>query len=296
MGAGVVGLAATSTLGFDPAPPALTRRVVAMSDIHIGNVDDGQDGAYWLEQALADLDANVPAIDYGLVLGDLTQNGFADDLKKYMRLRDASGIPEFYELAGNHEYYRGNIGQYQNLIRSIDPYAKLDGNLAFFFMSDMEKSRPGQWTPEACDWLEGQLRMHHDKILVVCSHQLVPGTVRKSDEAPFCLNPAPRIKKMLAEHPIDLWLCGHEHHSPYTAAKIVRHGNTTFINIASLSHAYGTGASGSIVMDFTEGASAIQIRRRDHDHKTYFDAYDVSAPLRTACRLGPATVPGGTAA
>jgi predicted MPP superfamily phosphohydrolase len=274
---------------------ARTRRVVAMSDLHIGLVDDGHDGAYWLERALADLDTNVPSIDYGLVLGDITHNGTAENLKKYIRLCDASRIPDWYELAGNHEYYGDNIGQYQSLIRSTEPYAKVDGNLIFLFLSDMEESRSGQWTPAACDWLEEQLRMHRDKVIVVCSHQLVPNTVRKSDEAPFCLNPAPRIKKMLAEHPIDLWLCGHEHHTPYTATKIARHGNTTFINIASLSHAYGTGASGSIIMDFTEGATSIRIRRRSHDDQTYPAAYDVSVPLRTPCRLGPATVPAGVA-
>jgi predicted MPP superfamily phosphohydrolase len=289
MGAGAVGVAAASAFGADVSSRASTRRVVAMSDIHIGKVDDGQDGEYWLERALADLDANVSSIDYGLVLGDITQNGFAEDLKKYIRLRDASQISDFYELAGNHEYYRNNIDKYRDLIRPTAPYTKMDGNIAFFFMSDMEESRSGQWTPEACDWLENQLHTHRDKILVVCAHQLVPGTVRRTEEAPFCLNPAPRIQKILAEYPIDLWLGGHEHHSPYTAEKIVRKDGTTFINIASLSHAYGTGASGSIVMDFTEGASKINIRRRDHDNGRYLKEFEVSVPLRTKCRLGATT-------
>lgn len=79
-------------------------------------------------------------------------------------------------------------------------------------------------------------------------------------------------------------------HSPYTADKIAREGNTTFINIAC-----GTGASGSIVMDFTEGASAIQIRRRDHDNEIYMRAYDVSVPLRTPCRLDPVGLPASSA-
>lgn len=280
MGAGAVGVAAASAFGADVSSRAPTRRVVAMSDIHIGKVDDGQDGEYWLERALADLDANVSSIDYGLVLGDITQNGFAEDLKKYIRLRDASRIPAFYELAGNHEYYRNNIDQYRNLIRSTEPYAKIDGTLAFFFMSDMEASRPGQWTSEACDWLDGQLKEHRDKVTVVCSHQLVPNTVRRTEESPFCLNPVSRIDQLLADRAIDLWLGGHEHHSPYTEDKIARKGNTTFINIASLSHAYGTGASGSVVMEFMEGASAIKIRRRNHDDQTYMRDFDVSVPLR----------------
>ena len=49
--AGVVGIAAASTLGLAAPGAARTRRVVAMSDLHIGLVDDGQDGAYWLERA-----------------------------------------------------------------------------------------------------------------------------------------------------------------------------------------------------------------------------------------------------
>ncbi|WFB36818.1 metallophosphoesterase [Kiritimatiellota bacterium B12222] len=285
VGLGVIGLVASAALGSENTKTARTRRVIAMSDIHIGKVDDGQDGLYWLEQALADLDNNVPSIDYGLVLGDLTQNGYADDLKKYIQRRDDSQIPAFYELAGNHEYYNGNIEQYQTLIRSTDPYVKTDGNLTFFFMSDMEDSRSGQWTDASCDWLEAQLEKYRDNVLIVCSHQLVPNTVRKSDDAPYCLDQGDRIKEILEKYPIDLWLCGHEHHSPYTAEKITRKGNTTFINIASVSHAYWTGASGSIVMDFTEGSSELHIRRRIHDNGTYPSAFELNVPLHVPCQL-----------
>ena len=82
-----------------------------MSDIHIGRKENGLDGAEWLSQALLDLEKNVDPINYGITLGDITQNGDHNSLAKYVELRNRSSISQWFELAGNHEYFCPRHGQ-----------------------------------------------------------------------------------------------------------------------------------------------------------------------------------------
>ncbi len=262
------------------------RRVLAMSDLHIGKVDDGRDGAEWLQRALADVAENIPDIDFGLTLGDIAQNGDVEGIGFYLSQTRGHRIPKWFELAGNHEYYHGNIGNYTSMIRSTDPLLHLDGNVAWFFLSDEKESREGNLSAATLAWLEKGLSRHRGKNIVVCSHQLVANTVRRSDDPLFQLHPVDGLQKILENHSVDLWMCGHEHHHhPYTREKIVRENGTTFVNVASINHAYGTTQSGSVVLDFKNGAREIRLRRRDHDHRRYLDAFETSVPLRVACRL-----------
>jgi len=171
MGSGI----AAYTLAAQPlfaAPSSGRRQVLVMSDLHIGKVQDGLDGNEWLAQALEDQKDNVGPISYGLTLGDISQNGDRASILKYIKLRDASTIPQWFELAGNHEYYQQGITNYTSLIRSTEPYLFIDGNIAWFFISDEENSRIGNMSPETCRWLRKNIQIHKDKVIIVCSHQL----------------------------------------------------------------------------------------------------------------------------
>ena len=75
---------------------------------------------------------------------------------------------------------------------------------------------------ETCDWLEAELAKHADKIVIVCSHQLVRGTIHKSDHPQRHMRPSERMAGIIAGAKIDLWMCGYEHHSPYTIDRIPR--------------------------------------------------------------------------
>ena len=286
VGAGACGMALGPALSAAPAGNEVSRRVLAMSDLHIGKVADGRDGAEWLRRALADVAENIPDIAYGLTLGDIAQNGDVEGIGFYLSQTRGHRIPKWFELAGNHEYYHGNIGNYTSMVRSTAPLLHLDGNVAWFFLSDEKESREGNLSAATLAWLEKGLSKHRNKNIVVCSHQLVANTVRRSDDPLFQLHPVDGLKKILENHPVDLWMCGHEHHHrPYTRKKIVRKNGTTFVNVASINHAYGTTQSGSVLLDFKNGASEIRLRRRDHDHRRYLDAFETSVPLRFACRL-----------
>ncbi len=286
MGLGVI---AASAFGASPLlaqSSSSIRRVLVMSDIHIGLTADNLDGSEWFSRALAELKKNVAPLSYALTLGDITQNGDRDSLNKYLGLREKSSIQRWFELAGNHEYYRNGISNYTDLVRSTKPYHVIDGNIAWFFISDEKNSRPGNITDSSYAWLKKTIALHRDKVLIVCSHQLPSNTIRSSDEDVFCLHPKEKVADILETYPIDLWLCGHEHHKPYSDASITRKNNTTFINVASMSHAYGSGMSESFILEFKTNAKKILARRRTHDSQSFSEKFDVEIPVRSEITFG----------
>jgi hypothetical protein len=285
MGCGLAAASALSAVPLLAGPPPRRRRVLAMSDVHVGLPAHGLDGAQWLSRAIDDLDRNVGPFDYGLTLGDITHGGDRRSLVEYLRRRNRSRIQRWFELAGNHDHHRDGIAHYQELVRSTAPYCFVDGNIAWFFLSDENNHRPGHVSEQSSQWLRKQLESHRDKVVVVCSHQLPPDTVRRSDEHIFRLLPRDEISDILERFPIALHLCGHEHHRPYSNACVATEHGTTVINVASINRAYDTGDSASLVLEFEDGAREIVARRRSHDRQTFQQRFEVRIPLQTRIAL-----------
>lgn len=262
------------------------RRVVVMSDIHIGRRADDLDGSAWLTRSLSDLEQHVRNIDYGLTLGDITHDGDRKSIETYLRIRENAKMPRWFDIAGNHEHRHEGIQHFKALIRDTAPFCHMDGNIAWFFVSDESGSTAGEISAESYRWLVRHIQANADKNIILCSHQPPPDTIRRSSESVFCLHPREKIRDMVASLPIDLWLCGHEHHRPYSSANIVRENGTTCINVASLSHAYGTRSSGSVVLEMRNRHRDIVARRRDHDRSRYMDDFTYSVPLEHPVRLG----------
>lgn len=283
------GAAAVGLVGVQPAigdKPGNTRQVLVSSDTHIGFKADGVDGAEWLERALSELRENRVQIDYAMALGDISHHATADAFRKYVELRDKSGIDRWFELAGNHEYGPDGLKDYETIVRSAKPYAYVDGNIAWFFISDEAKGVPGNISDETDAWLKKSVADHQDKIVIVCSHQLVHDTIRQSKQNARHIHPKEKIAELLEAHRVDLWMCGHEHHRPYSHEEITRKDGTTFINVASMSHAYGSKQSQSFLLEFAEGARKIVARRRVHDTQSFAEDYQTEIPLDRAIQLG----------
>lgn len=286
MSAGALTFGTLSSRAADAAVQPATRRFWFLSDIHCGHAEDGKDGSGWFSEACDDMKANEIGIDRAFTLGDLTHHGNEEQLKSYLKVRSSSGIAKWDELAGNHEYEKNrSITAYEKLIRSIQPYSVLEGNVLVIMLSDEKGGVEGNLSENTCVWLENELAKHRDKVTIVCSHQLVKGTVVASDQNARHLHPADRIQEIIAKSKIDLWLCGHVHHTPYTPKHIVRRDQTTYINVASMNHAYGTGSSQSAVMELVPGSRELIIRRRDHDKRQFLPEFEVKVPLRDAVAL-----------
>jgi calcineurin-like phosphoesterase family protein len=286
MSAGALALGSLHSHAEDAAAQRAARRIWFLSDLHCGHAEDGKDGAGWFSEACEDMKANGIGINRAFTLGDLTHHGNEEQLMSYLKIRSSSGIAEWHELAGNHEYEKNrSIAAYEKMIRSIQPYCVLEGNVLVIMLSDEKGGVEGNLSEDTCVWLENELAKHRDKVTIVCSHQLVKGTVVASEQKARHLHPAERIQDIITKSKIDLWLCGHEHHTPYTPKHIVRRDQTTYINVASMNHAYGTKSSQSAVMELVPGRRELVIRRRDHDKREFLPEFEVKVPLRGGIEL-----------
>ncbi len=254
------------------------REVLVCSDVHIGYKSDGFDGEEWFSRALSDIDS-LGNVDYALLLGDIVHHGKHEEFEKYLFHRKNNSITKWYELAGNHEYGSDEISNYKKLIRPDKAYMILDGNLAWFLLSDEESSAKGNIGPDTYIWLRDMISQHQDRIIIVCSHQCVYGTVRDSKFPIRYIYPKKKIEEILNNQRIDLWLNGHQHMYPHSNEDIFTDGRTTFVNVASMSHAYGTKSSESFILEIKHGAKEIVAYRRKHDNRMFDNDYSVHIPV-----------------
>ena len=247
-----------------------TRRLWAFADPHVGLVHDGKDGAEWMALALADLQRNVKPLDYALGLGDLTHNAGAEaELQAYRKVRDAAALPAWYELAGNHDFGAIPAGNWAKYIRRPRNYALVDGSAVWLLISARQGKAEGRISRAVGNWLLAQAHAHRDRNVIVCTHQAVYGTVAGSGGGETYLMHRGFVQRIIDRVRIDLWLCGHIHGGRRNRRYVVRRGRTTFINVASINHAYGTRAATGYVLEMTEGEKTMLARCRDHDRARY---------------------------
>ncbi len=255
-------------------PGPKSRRVWAMADPHVGLAgrhNDGRDGADWLQVCVQDVRRRIGSVDYVLGLGDLTHHaGHEDELRAYVRVRNRSGLPVWYEMAGNHDYAAIPAGLWRRYIRQPPRYAVIDGTLAWFFISAERGKSDGLVGEATADWLKDAVARHQDKRnIIVCSHQAVHATVNYSGDEAASLNPRERVADILSSVRVDLWLCGHIHGGKREPGYVRRLGRTTYINVAAAGRAYATRACNGYILDMAEGSNTMLARCRDHDHDRY---------------------------
>jgi hypothetical protein len=91
---------------------------------------------------------------------------------------------------------------------------------------------------------------------------------------------------MLEEVRVDLWLCGHFHSGPRDAGYVARKGRTVFINVASICHAYGTGACRSFLLRMRQGSRMMEALCRRHDGGGYDSRFGVWITFPFPWRFG----------
>jgi 3',5'-cyclic AMP phosphodiesterase CpdA len=257
----------------------MRRCIWVLADSHIGHVDDGRDGADWLALSIADMRRYAPRIDYALFLGDASHGYRPEQFRRYVRLRRGSGIRRWYEIAGNHDYHGVESGDYGRIVRAPLRYTVVDGNLAWVFFSAERGRAAGLIGEETAAWLANRLARYQDRNLVVCSHQLVFGTVDHSDNEERFLHPCEVVADLRSRFRVDLWLSGHYHSRPRIPADAVRKDGTTFINVASVSHVYNTAACNSFLLEAGGGSRVMRARCRVHDAGRFDPRFEVRVPF-----------------
>ena len=265
-----------------PDLPVDRRSVWAWADSHNGQVVDGKDGGRWAELSADEMFRNVGRPDYVLVLGDVSHAYKENQFRRYARLRRKSSIARWYEIIGNHDFHGTETGLYQKIVRPEARYVVLDGSLCWVFVSAERGRAAGILRAPTRRWLEKVVAKHQDKNLIICSHQLVANTVRRTHptrDFECVLNPRHWVSGLRRRYRIDAWLGAHEHGLPRTPDMVKRRGRTTFFNVASFSHSYGTQACNSYLFEMRAGKREIVARCRDHDQARFVPELGTRIPL-----------------
>jgi len=268
------------------------QRVWVFSDVHATYSAAGRAGEEWLEAADADIRAHVKNVSFAVCLGDITHNAATDGLAAYAAVRAKSAVGPWFELAGNQDFAAAARGVYQRHITTPLRCIIEAGNTAWFLVSAEGGGSAGFVSAGTVEWLTRHIRARQGAMnIVVCTHQLVQDTVLHSTVRDRGLHPKARVAGLLKDVRVDLWLCGHAHSEPRTPDCSAVKGRTTFVNVASLSHAYGTKRSNSAVLETTPGSRAARIRIRHHDAHVYLPGHDVRFAFPYAVRPGEPSQP-----
>ncbi|MFC1671564.1 metallophosphoesterase family protein [Planctomycetota bacterium] len=256
-----------------------------MGDAHIGHVSDDRDGGDWLLMSVEDVAQNIGGIDYAVNIGDLTHQSLDGQLNTYVKIREGSGIDRWYEMSGNHDMKSVARGAFADIGGCARYWSLIDGNMAFFSLPAERGNAAGLFVPEVDSWLREVIAPHEDKNIIICAHQFPYDTVDRSTRPERCLYPKSAVHQFLNDVRIDLWLGGHIHSGPRTREATVTRGSTTFINVASVSHTYGTEVCNSFVLDIEHESWQIGARCRDHDHQSFVDDQELRVGLTHMIRL-----------
>jgi predicted phosphodiesterase len=125
---------------------------IVLTDTHI---EDGD--AFGLEKIAGVISNDV---EFVIILGDITQYGTTQDIKKFIEIADSFEVPCF-PVIGNHDVYFDNWSNWNNLIGSTN--YKITGNGINLFILDSANSFFGK---QQLDWLEKEIKTSTGKVFV----------------------------------------------------------------------------------------------------------------------------------
>ena len=304
-----VPLPGLTVAGPGVADAAATRRVWVWSDPHIGfcsDVTGDRDGAAWLKSAVSDIQEHVAPIAWTLSLGDIAHGSSNTEYEQYSEIRRSADFGPWFEIAGNHDFTGVKAGLWQTLLTQQQRFILADGNGVWICFGVENGGAGGRISEDMLRWLREAIARNQDRNVIVCSHQAVRRTVygwRKDYNLLYCpsdTDPHPepnrettdaaleRVERIARDLRVDLWLCGHIHGSKHTAESIARRGRTTFINVASITHAYGNQPSSSFVLEFRDGSRTVNARYRDHGTGTFDETLSTTIEFPQRWRIsGP---------
>jgi predicted phosphodiesterase len=268
--------------------PRNTLKIWALSDIQ--PKDDGQREEF--ENAIEDINKNVPDIDIAIVAGDIVDDADESDFDWYVRTKPSSYIKDWYELAGNHDLKLDRGEGYKRKIRQDFHYSFTRGNILFILMSDEERGKPTEISDKAFGWWKGLVINNQDKIIVVATHAPLDGSA-----IPFSvyedrqIKESERFTQVLEKYKVDVWLSGHLHLPHWLAGNINRaeeYNGTIFINLGGIrTELGGLKPSESRILTFTCGSDEVLIRSRNHSKQEYNPNFDTVFRLSKEYKCEP---------
>ncbi len=234
------------------------------------------------ETAVADIVKNVPEIYAAIVAGDLVHR--KDDARAYHEwmagLRRVSGIPWWYEIAGNHD--QNDIATYLRYTGKPLHYAVSIGNILIILVSDEVRSAITDISDETFAWWADLVRKNQHMNIITVSHGALYGSGILST-----INPTMRIERserfveVLKKYHVDLWLSGHSHLPSVLSGKYSRPPGlgTLFLDISSI-HKSRFSPIESYILVFRNSYDRFAILARNHEDERYLRSRSLEGELR----------------
>jgi len=236
------------------------------------------------EEAISDINKNVPGIDLAIVAGDMVDTADERDFDWYISEKPSSYIKEWYEIAGNHDLKLDRGEGYKRKIRKDFYYSFAKGNILFILMSDEERDKATEISDEAFEWWKDLVINNQDKITVVVTHAPLEGSgIPFSTHEDRQIKDSWRFAEVLKKCRVDMWLSGHLHLPHSMNNNIVgkdEYNGTLFINVSSIrTELMGLKPSESRIIMFVCGSDRVLIRSRNHTEKRYEKSLDAEFKL-----------------
>jgi predicted phosphodiesterase len=168
---------------------------IVLTDTHVedGNIKD-------LEKIKAEINGDVKFVT---ILGDITQNGAEQDVKKVTEFIRTLGVP-CYPLIGNHDVYFGNWPVWKKFIGSTR--YRINGESVTLFILDSANAFIGK---AQVDWLEKELKTAKGKVFVLTHSDFF---VQDKIKIQQLYDPAERARIMsILRDKCSIVLTGHSH-------------------------------------------------------------------------------------
>ncbi len=229
------------------------------------------------EAAVRDMRDLNPRPGMALFAGDIVQfSNFRPVFTWFLKTRAAAGIPEWYEIAGNHEWRA--IEMYKRLVRSDLHYSVRKGNVLFIFMSNERYGRRTFISDGTFRWWENLVRANQDKIIVTVTHGTLEGNgLTAANLERLCITDSRRFRDVLRHQKVDIWISGHSHFPGWLPRMHHRNeylGGTVFIDLGAVRLDL-LATSESRMLEFRPGSDTAILRYRDHVNRAWFGQYGI---------------------
>jgi predicted phosphodiesterase len=248
-----------------------------LSDIHPKTTGDRK----IFEAAVADMNENVGPVNLAIIAGDLLKSrSSASAFNWFMRARKNSIIPDWFQIAGNHDVRSGSIF---NEYFPLPPYYAVKfGNILFLCLSDTSVSSRTDITDEAFVWWEEMVKSNRDKIIITVTHAQLEGSgLLGSILNSRVIADSDRFEEVLQHEQVALWVSGHTHLPQRWLGSVSmskKLGGTCFLNVSSISDESFLDSE-SRVLYFKSGSDVVWIRSRNHREQEFNPALDIALPL-----------------
>lgn len=260
---------------FISPDPRKILKIWALSDIQPN--DDEQKIEF--QNAIRDINKNVPGIDLAIVAGDIINDADEEDFDWYVSTKSLSYVEDWYEIAGNHDLKLDRGEGYKRKIRRDFHYSFSEGNVLFVLMSDEVRGKATEISDAAFEWWKDLVINNQDKIIVVVTHAPLEGSgIPFSGFEDRQIRESERFAEVLKNYKVDMWLSGHLHLShglPGNINKVDNYNGTIFINLSGIrTELWGIKDSESRIITFICGSDEALIMSRNHTDRDYTKELD----------------------